>query len=104
MLEKQLERKIRKSTKSKEYEKSLDIIKICYKKQFKKMAKYMKVKDKNIYLYDYIKSLKIVYEGTTYYSDIEDVERVIYKDKLTTKQQITWLLENCSVFNEYKLM
>ena len=104
MLEKKLENKIKRTTKNKDYEKSLEILKNCYKKQFKKMAKFNKIKGKNIYLYDYIKALKKVYEGTTYYMDLEDVEKTIYIDKMTLKQQITWLLENCTLFNEYKLM
>lgn len=104
MLEEKLENKIKKATKNKDYDKSLEILKNCYKKQFKKMAKFNKIKEKNIYLYDYVKALKKVYDGTSYFDDLEDLEKAIYTGKMTVKQQITWLLENCSVFNEYKLM
>ncbi len=104
MLEEKLENKIKKTTKDKDYEKTLYILKKCYKKQLKNMAKFNKVKDKNIYLYDYLKSLKKVYESTSYYADLEELEKVLYTGKMTVKQQIVWLLENCSMFNEYKLM
>lgn len=105
MLEEKLENKIKKTTKNKDYEKSLEILKKCYMKQFKKMLKFNKVSSKKeIYLYDYIKTLKKVYSGTSYESELEDLEKMLYIENHTTKQQITWLLENCFVYNEYKLM
>ncbi len=60
--------------------------------------------NKEIYLYDYIKSLKKVYKNSSYEKELEDLERMLYTENHTVKQQITWLLENCFVYNEYKLM
>lgn len=105
MLEEKLENKIRKTTKNKDYERSLEILKNCYKNQFKKMLKFNKVKgNKEIYLYDYIKSLKEVYKNSSYEIELEELEKMLYTENHTIKQQITWLLENCFVYNEYKLM
>lgn len=103
MKEKVLENKIKKSTMKKDYEESKFILTNCYIKQFKKMLKYKKKNiSKTWYLYDYLIEIKNTYE-TLYEKDIETMLDILYSNKYNIKYQISWLLENSYIFNDYKL-
>lgn len=103
MKEKKLEKKIRKSTKEKNYEKSKFILLECYIKHFRKMLKYKHENiDNNWYMYDYLIKIKDVY--LDYYSrDIDKMIEVLYSNNYDLKGQIVWLIENAEIFNDYKL-
>lgn len=97
-----LERKIRRATKAKDYNKSMYILSKEYIKLFKKMLKYKKKKDvKLFYLHDYIKILKVEYKAL-YGNDFEDMLDMLYSGKHTLKQQINWMLDNFCIFKQYK--
>lgn len=97
-----LERKIRKATKARDYEKAMYILIKEYIKLFKKMMKYKKIKGKKvIYLYDYISILKTEYRAL-FVNDFNEMLEVLYQGKHTLKQQINWLLDNFCVFKQYK--
>ncbi len=103
MKEEKLEKKIRRSTKKKDFEKSKEILTKCYIKHFKKMFKYKKKKvDKSWYLYDYLVNLDELYE-LYYKNEIEEMIDILYSGKHSIKKQITWLLDNSYIFNDYKL-
>ncbi|MBO5477056.1 MAG: hypothetical protein J6A15_04825 [Clostridia bacterium] len=103
MKSEKLERKIRKATKAKDYNKAMYILTKEYKKLFKKMLKYQKIKGvKPVYLHDYIQVLKVEYRAL-YGNDFEDMLEMLYFGKHTLKQQINWLLDNFCIFKEYKL-
>lgn len=103
MKEEKLEKKIRKSTKNRDYEKSKEILISYYIKHFKKMIKYKKNKiNKTWYLYDYLKEIRNLY-SSFYSSDVDEMIDILYSNKYSTKQQILWLLENSYIFNDYKL-
>lgn len=98
-----LERKIKKETKSKNYEDARFILINCYKKQFKKMIKYKKKKvDKTWFFHDYLEEIKKLYSNM-YSKDIDEMVEVLYSDKYSIKEQISWLIDNCYMFNDYKL-
>lgn len=100
---KRIERKIQNSTKNKDYKKALDIIEEQYKKLFRKMLKYKKMKiDKDLYLYDYIIKIEEKY-NILFSKEISDMKYVLYSDKFTSKQQIIWLLDNFTEFCDYKV-
>ena len=103
MKEKNLEKKIRKSTKEKNYENSKFILLECYIKHFRKMLKYKHENiDNNWYMYDYLIKIKDVY--LDYYSrDIDKMIEVLYSNNYDLKCQIVWLIENAEIFNDYKL-
>jgi len=97
-----LERKIKRATKARDYEKAMYILSKEYIKLFKKMMKYKKIKGKKaVYLYDYIKILKIEYKSL-FGNDFTEMLEVLYQGKHTLKQQINWLLDNFCVFKQYK--
>lgn len=101
MKAKVLEKKIRSVTKKKDYQQAYRILSKCYMKHFKKMLKYKKVKvKKSWYMYDYLKAMKENYSDL-YRLDIEELCEILYS-KFSLKQQITYMIENCEVFNEYK--
>lgn len=103
MNEKVLEKKIKKSTMNKDFEKSKNILIEEYIKQFNKMLKYKNKKiDKTWYLYDYLININEVY-GRYYKSDIEEMQNILYSNKYSTKEQISWLLDNSYIFEDYKL-
>lgn len=102
MKSKILERKIIKATKQKDYEKAKCILTNIYLKHFKKMLKYKKIKvEKNWYLYDYILNMQKVY-SKMYSKDLDEMINVLYTSKDTLKDQISWLIDNCWIFNDYK--
>ena len=39
-----------------------------------------------------------------YGKDIDEMIKVLYSDKYNTKDKISWLLENCYIFDDYKLL
>lgn len=103
MKEKVLEKKIKKSTMNKDFEKSKNILIGEYIKQFNKMFKYKKQKiNKKWYFYDYLVNIEKVY-GKYYEKDINDILNVMYSNKYSIKEQISWLLDNSYVFEDYKL-
>lgn len=103
MKEKNLENKIKKATINKDYIKARTIIESEYIKQFKKMLKYKKVKcSKSWYFSDYLKEIANSY-GAYYNDDINSLEDILYSKKYSDKQQISWLIENCNMFDDYKL-
>ncbi len=103
MKSKTLENKIKKSTKSKDYNKAMDTLVKYYIKLFKKMLKYKKVKfEKTWYLYDYINVLKEKYK-LLFEKDLEEMSNVLYSEKYPIKYQINWLLDNYDVFRDYKI-
>ena len=103
MKSERLERKIKKATKEKNYEKAKEIITNEYIKHFKKMLKYKKVKyQKTWYLYDYIVSVNKEYKDL-FGRDLDEMLDVLYSDKVSIKDQINWLIDNCSIFNIYKI-
>ncbi len=103
MKEKNLEKKIRKSTLEKDYETSKFILLDCYIKHFKKMLRYKNIKiDNKWYMYDYLMKIKEVYSNF-YSRDIDEMLDVLYSDSYDLKSQIVWLIENATIFNDYKL-
>ena len=98
-----IERKIQNSTKNKNYQKALEIMEDQYKRLFRKMLKYKKVKiDKNLYFYDYI--IKIEEKFNVLFSkEISDMKYILYSEKFTIKQQIVWMLDNLNEFCDYKV-
>lgn len=103
MKENNLEKKIKKATLSKDYNKAREIVEKEYIKHFRKMLKYKKVRiDKSWYFSDYLKLISKYY-GAYYKEDINMLETIVYSSKYSDKQQISWLIENCYVFNDYKL-
>lgn len=103
MKEKVLENKIKKSTKKKDYEESKFILTNCYIKHFKKMLKYKGKKiDNSWFLYNYLEEIKNTY-ASMYEKDIDEMTEVLYSNKFNIKEQISWLLENSYIFNDYKL-
>ena len=103
MKEENLEKKIKKATLNKEYAKARVIVENEYIKMFKKMLKYKKVKiGKTLYFHDYLKMISKYY--SSYYKDeVNELEEIMYSDKYSDKQQISWLIENCNIFDDYKL-
>ncbi len=98
-----LEKKIKNSTMKKDYDKTINTIADEYIKQMKKMLKYKNVKYKKTwYLYDYLKSVKNTY-GRLYEKEIDEIIEILYSNKFSLKKQISFLIENCECFNEYKL-
>lgn len=103
MKEERLEKKIKKVTLNKEYTKARIILENEYIKMFKKMFKYKKVKMGNtMYFHDYLKMISKYY-SSYYKNEINDLEKIMYSEKYSDKQQISWLLENCNIFDDYKL-
>lgn len=103
MKEKSLERKIKKTTLKKDYEGSKFILTRCYIKQFKKMIRYKGEKiNKSWFLYDYLNEIKRLY-SSLFGKDIDEMIEVLYSEKYNTKYQISWLLENSCIFNDYKI-
>lgn len=101
MKAKTLEKKIRTATKKKDYEKAYRILTVCYMKHFKKMLKYKKVKIKRgWYMHDYLTIMDEHYSDL-FGMDIKELCEILYS-KFSLKQQITYLIENCEVFNVYK--
>lgn len=97
-----IEKKVRKATLKRDYDTAKNIILKEYINYFVKMLKYKKVKvNKSWYFNDYLKALKLEYGY--YLTEIEELEDVLYSSKYDIKKQITWLIENCEMFNEYKL-
>ena len=103
MKEENLEKKIKKATLNKEYAKARAIVENEYIKMFKKMLKYKKVKiGKTLYFHDYLKMISKYY--SSYYKDeVNELEEIMYSEKYSDKQQISWLIENCNIFDDYKL-
>ena len=103
MKEENLEKKIKKATLNKEYAKARVIVENEYIKMFKKMLKYKKVKiGKTLYFHDYLKMISKYY--SSYYKDeVNELEEIMYSEKYSDKQQISWLIENCNIFDDYKL-
>lgn len=102
MNSKKLENKIKKATINKKYDEAKFILIKCYIKHFKKMLKYKKIKEDNTWhFYDYIINLKKSY-GLLFTKDLEELMDILYSEKYTVKQQISWMLENCYIFNDYK--
>ena len=103
MKEENLEKKIKKATLNKEYAKARVIVENEYIKMFKKMLKYKKVKiGKTLYFHDYLKMISKYY--SSYYKDeVKELEEIMYSEKYSDKQQISWLIENCNIFDDYKL-
>lgn len=98
-----VEKKVRKATLKRDYDTAKEIILKEYINYFVKMLKYKKVKvNKSWYFNDYLKALKQEY-GYYYLAEIEELEDILYSSKYDIKKQITWLIENCEMFNEYKL-
>lgn len=98
-----LERKIRRATKARDYNKAMYILSKEYIKLFKKMLKYKKIKGvKPVYLHDYIQVLKVEYKAL-YGNDFDEMLDMLYVGKHTLKQQINWMLDNFCVFKQYKL-
>ena len=98
-----LEKKIEKSTLKKDYDNAKYIILNEYIKLFRKMIKYKKEKyDKSYFFYDYLIKIKKLYNDM-YGKDIDEMIKVLYSDKYNTKDKISWLLENCYIFDDYKL-
>ncbi len=103
MKEENLEKKIKKVTLNKEYTKARVILENEYIKMFKKMLKYKRVKMGNtMYFHDYLKMISKYY-SSYYKNEINDLEKIMYSEKYSDKQQISWLLENCNIFDDYKL-
>ena len=103
MKEKTLERKIKKSTLNKDYESSKFILLNCYIKQFKKMIKYKGGKiNKKWFFHDYLEEVKRLY-SSMYGKDIEEIMDVLDSEKYNIKYQISWLIENSYIFNDYKI-
>lgn len=103
MKEKVLEKKIKKSTMNKDFEKSKNILIEEYIKQFNKMLKYKKKKiNKKWYFYDYLININEAY-GKYYKKDIEELLDILYSNKYSIKKQISWLLDNSYIFEDYKL-
>ncbi len=100
---KRIERKIQNSTKNKNYQKALEIMEDQYKRLFRKMLKYKKVKiDKNLYFYDYIIKIEEKY-NVLFSKEISDMKYILYSEKFTIKQQIVWMLDNLNEFCDYKV-
>lgn len=98
-----IERKIQNSTKNKNYQKALEIMEDQYKRLFRKMLKYKKVKiDKNLYFYDYIIKIEEKY-NVLFSKEIFDMKYILYSEKFTIKQQIVWMLDNLNEFCDYKV-
>ncbi len=98
-----IERKIQNSTKNKNYQKALEIMEDQYKRLFRKMLKYKKVKiDKNLYFYDYIIKIEEKY-NVLFSKEISDMKYILYSEKFTIKQQIVWMLDNLNEFCDYKV-
>ena len=98
-----IERKIQNSTKNKNYQKALEIMEDQYKRLFRKMLKYKKVKiDKNLYFYDYIIKIEEKY-NVLFSKEIADMKYILYSEKFTIKQQIVWMLDNLNEFCDYKV-
>lgn len=98
-----LENKIKKATKNKEYDDALEIISNEYIKLFKKMLKYKKVNYSDsdmIYLYNYLYELDNAYP--IFSKEIDELKNILYSQKYNTKEQIVFLLENYSKFENYK--
>ena len=87
----------------KDYDNAKYIILNEYIKLFRKMIKYKKEKyDKSYFFYDYLIKIKKLYNDM-YGKDIDEMIKVLYSDKYNTKDKISWLLENCYIFDDYKL-
>ncbi len=98
-----LEKKIKGATLKRDYSLAKEKILKEYTKMFSKMLKYKKVKiDKSWYFHDYISNVKKEY-GTYYASDLDELMEVLYSNKYDEKRQITWLIENAELFNDYNL-
>lgn len=103
MKEKTLEKKIKKATLKKDYEKARFILFNCYIRHFKRMLKYKRVKiDKSWYMHDYLEKIKEAYTNM-YSNDINEMMEILYSNKHDVKSQIVWLIENAYIFNDYKL-
>ena len=103
MKEEKLEKKIKKATLNKEHAKAKQIVEKEYIKMFKKMLKYKKIKvGKTMYFHDYLKMISKYY-SSYYKDDVNELEEIMYSEKYSDKQQISWLLENCNIFDGYKL-
>lgn len=103
MKENILENKIKKTTLKKDFEASKFILISCYIKHFKKMIKYKKGEiNKSWYLYDYLIEIKKLYPNM-YGRDVDEMLDILYSNKYGVKQQISWLIENSYIFNDYKL-
>lgn len=88
---------------NKDFQKSKNILIGEYIKQFNKMFRYKRQKiNKQWYFYDYLTNINRVY-GSYYEKDINDMLRILYSNKYSVKEQISWLLDNSYIFEDYKL-
>ncbi len=98
-----LEKKIKRQTSKKQYEEAKQILIECYKKHFKKMLKYKKVKlDKKWYMYDYIIHVRDNYKRL-FQKEVDQILDVLYTSTYTAKEQIEWMLDNSTIFDDYKI-
>lgn len=98
-----IERKIKRSTNKKDYEKAKEIVLKEYKKQFKWMlVRHGIIPSKRWYFYHYIIRVRQEYR-ILISSLVDNMCEVLYSDNYDTKFQIEWLLSHCEEFNVYTL-